>query len=193
MALAYRSKDTEFMTTLKRAVARGMADASKREKLTTWNYLKRRIVLDDLHRYAIATYRPGQPLYMGTGSLFPEVMVVTRTLVYLEEESRRLLDAILEAAQFRRVYLTAHQKTKTPIEANWTQFLGWQIRVLKPKAVLVFGSVFPLPLGEIQEKDGYLLLQTYDLSKLMGEGEEIRSVKQETWRHIRMLKAKCMN
>lgn len=190
MEVAYRSKDTEFLTRLKRAVARGMTDASKREKLVTWHYLKRRIVLDDLHRYAVAAYRPGQPLYMGTGSLFPDVLLVTPTPVYLEEESRQLLDAILEAARFRRVYLTSHQKTKTPVEADWDRLLDWQIRLLKPKGVLVFGSIFPLPIGEIQNKGESLLLQTHDLSELMGEGEDVRRIKQETWWHIRLLKAK---
>lgn len=189
--VTYRSKDKVFMRQLKKAVYHGADDED--EKRSTWEYISRRVVIDDLHKYAIEQLDRDEPIEMGHGDLHARLLVLTMKPIVFSKEGKELTETIVGAGKFKHVYYTAKYKTNTVYKIDIPTFetiLESEIKILKPKAILCFGEVLPVGSHQIEEYMGIPVMQTHLISKVLkaSDDEEVRGLKNEIWNDVKQIR-----
>ena len=193
-ATTYRSKDTDFMTNLKQSVIKGMRGHTKEEKKAAWDYMRRRVFMDDMHKYAIEQLDTEEPVQMGIGDLRSQLLVITMRPLTYSKEGREFTEKIVEAGKFKHVYYTARFKTPTIYKSKkpvFDEILRSEVKILKPKAILCFGEVFPeYGLHEVKEHEGFPIIQTNLISSLLGETEQenVKKIKNQIWSDVKQIR-----
>lgn len=191
---AYRSKDADFMQNLKKSVIQGMRGHSKEEKKAAWEYMERRVIMDDMHKYAIEQLDTEEAVQMGVGDLRAGLLVLTMKPLIYSKEGRLFTEKIIEAGKFEHVYYTARYKVPTIYKSKkpiFDEILRSEIKVLKPKAILAFGPVFPeYKLHEIEEHEGIPIVQTNLISPLLESDDEefIKEEKKIIWNDVKQIR-----
>lgn len=189
--IQYRSKDKTFMRKLKRAIYQG-ADSDE-EKEWTWEFMSRRVLTDDLHRYAVEELDIDELVDMGQGDLHAHLLVLTMKPTSLSQEGQELIRTIVGAGKFKHVYYTAKYKVARPLKSQvkvFDEILETQIKALKPKAILCFGEVLPVGLHQVEEYMGVPVIQTHLVSTVLKEEDEEqqRKLKNEIWTDVKEIR-----
>lgn len=191
---AYRSKDKEFMGNLKQSVIKGMKGKSVEEKKSAWQYMERRVIMDDMHKYAIEQLETEESVQMGVGDLRAELLVLTMKPLVYSNVGRMFTEKIVEAGKFRHVYYTARYKVPTIFKKKkpiFDEILRSEIKVLKPKAILAFGEVFPeYGLHDVKEHEGIPIIQTNLISPILSSTDEdfVKEQKNIIWNDVKQIR-----
>jgi hypothetical protein len=194
IATAYRSKDKEFMLTLKKSVIKGMKGHDVEDKKEAWDYMKRRVIMDDLHKFAIEKLGTDEPVQMGVGDLRSRLLVLTMKPIVHSKVAREFTERIIEAGKFKHVYYTSKFKTDTILKSQkqiFEEILESEIKVLKPKAILAFGEVFSeYGLHEVKEHLGIPILQTDLISPIIKSEDEdfVKEKKNIIWNDVKQIR-----
>lgn len=189
--VAYRSKDASFMRQLKKAAYRGTDD--QEEKQMTWEYISRRVIIDDLHKYAIEKLDTDQAIQMGHGDLHAELLVLTMKPIAFSKEAKELAETIIKAGKFEHVYYSARYKTPTVYKDDiptFDEIMESEIKILKPKAIICFGDVLSLGQHEVVEHLGIPVMQTHLLSHVLkpADGVDVKELKNEIWNNVKQIR-----
>lgn len=193
-ATAYRSKDKEFMGNLKQSVIKGMKGKSIDEKKAAWQFMERRVIMDDMHKYAIEKLDTEEAVQMGVGDLLANLLVLTMKPLAYSQVGRQFTETIIEAGKFKHVYYTARYKVPTVYKSQkevFDEILCSEIKVLKPKVILAFGEVFPqYGLHTVKEHEGIPIIQTNLLSPILSSTDEdfIKEQKNIIWNDVKQIR-----
>lgn len=194
MSMVYRSKDKEFMDNLKKSVIKGMKGHSVEEKKAAWKQMERRIILDDMHKYAIEELETEEAVQMGVGDLRAHLLVLTMRPLYYSKEGREFTEKIVGAGKFKHVYYTARYKTAKPLKSQketFDEILRSEIKVLKPKAILAFGQVFEeYGMNKVEEHEGIPIIQTNLISPILTSEDDdfIQEQKNIIWNDVKQIR-----
>lgn len=193
MAVTYRSKDEEYMKRLKKSVFQGMKDMTLEDKRAAWKLVQRKVFMDDLHKVAIDRLDAQQPVYLGTGHLVPEVLVLTSKSLEFSKEAKDLVESIVKAARFDNVYYTGKYKCakilKSQVDA-YGDILEMEIKIVKPKVILCFGPVIDANMHEVTEFNGIPAIVTHALSDVLNEeDDEVKAkIKATIWEDVKKIR-----
>lgn len=193
MDTPYRSKDVKFMRQLKKAVYKGMSEEDDEEKQLAWKHMERRVIMDDLHKYAIEQIDMDEPVQMGRGDLNAHLLVLTMKPLTQTKEGKILAETIIDSGKFKHVYYTAKYKTPTIYKNKvpiFNDLLDSEIKILKPKAIITFGEVLPIGKRVVEEYLGYPVIQTHLLSKILNnsDADDVKKLKNEVWQDVKEIR-----
>lgn len=186
---AYKSRDVDYMTKLKKAILKGMRGRMPDEKTYTWEYVRKQVVLDDLHTYAIGAL--GRIVKFPTENFNGRVMVV-----FLNPPSQQELDilyAMLKPVHAKKedVYITYVNKAEIETEEDskiLQKVLESEISVIKPELILSFGPMLHHEMHAVTDFKDAKLLVTYDMDYLFKESETpLVERKKALWNDVKQL------
>lgn len=189
MTTVYKSKDIDYMRTLKKAVLKGMRGKLPEEKEYTWEYIRKQVTMDDMHSYAISQL--GKLVKFPTENFNAPLMSI-----FLDPPTPRELD-ILEkmttAAGLAKedVYTTYLHKAEpdNPQELQTLDtILNSEISIVAPKLILSFGIKFGPEAHKVLDFKNAKIMTTYDMDYLNEDNEiPLDQRKRALWLDVQEL------
>lgn len=184
MTVLYKSKDTDYMNRLKRAVLNGMPERHPNEKSYTWHYIQKQIMMDDLQAFAIQKLQ--KTVYFPTQSFNGKVMLVFKTVP--DELEMETIDKMIEAMKMKapHVYLTALHKIDTPNEEEQLflhEVLMNEIKIIGPEKIISFGvDVIESEKHFVHEHENFHFIKTHEFTSIFQQ--DGGKAKKQLWNDI---------
>lgn len=197
--MVYRSKDVGVMSEIQEAIYR-LSNGAVQEAAHSWEFIRRYIVIDDLRNFLIQSHLKDEldylPEYIPNLNLIDvDYMFITLTET---KEELKVFEAFLKATGITNYYRTSYTKSarkKIQYAKSLDSVLNSEIKVLKPKKIMVFDNGIMNRLGinsnlhEICDYHGIPCVTTFSIVKMLMSGKEkAGAYKAHMWSDFTKLK-----
>lgn len=192
----HRADDKLYNKSLKRAIYDLMESFSTSEAQHAWKTIQQTMIMNRLHEDLIKSLDISEPIYMGSGSYNPDLLVVTQKSKECSKETSDFLNLIKPGLWTNNIYYVGRYKHENPSrlhEDKFNEILNTQIKILKPKAILAFGSFFSETSHLVCEHLYTPYIQTYGvydfvMSTQAQDELKVQNVKAQIWNDLRQIR-----
>lgn len=184
MSVAYKSKDKAYMASLRNVVFQGMDGRTEKDKLYTWDFVRRQVVVDDLRSYAAAEI--GKMVHFPEEGFNGELMIVLPNKP--SEPELEIITAMTEKAGFKKhhLYITWLHKSEADTQHAkkvLSDVLSSEVSIIAPSLILSLGVNLSKTRHEVSDLRSSKLLTTYSLSGLFADvpQETVNERKRVIW------------
>lgn len=197
--MVYRSKDVGVMSEIQNAVCR-LSNGEAEIASPSWEFIRRYIVIEDLRNFLIQAHLKNELEYMpeyipNLNLINVEYMFITLTET---KEELEVFEAFLKATGITNYYRTSYTKStrkKIQYAKSLDSALNSEIKVLKPKKIMIFDNSVSKHLGfnsnlhEVFKCYTAPCITTFSIVKmLMDDKKKAGAYKAHMWSDFTKLK-----
>jgi hypothetical protein len=190
--MEYKSKDTEYMRLLKKAILKGMAGFMPEAKQRMWSYIRKQVMMDDLVTYTIA--KANELVTFPTNNFNGKIMVIfynPPSIEVLEMLNKMIVASGIPKEEFYITWYAKVNSNKDHIVDLLHVIMESEHKIIDPEFIIKFGELSNAPKHTVVDCNGCQLIRTHYIEDILShEGsnaEDIESLKRTVWNDMQQI------